>query len=175
MPGNFDNLRNFILAQSQLDRGSGFREGEVYNTPTQQMSPSYGSNRRKMTPYEIESQKRDRRLFDNSPKATQQDLNEFGLDSQGRRTAPRSREQMFMDMEQYGAPPTNDLRQLTPRGIQELQKQQQMQELSRVLQQQQQQPRSYTRPFEAPTQNQLNNYKQNHPMNRMWDEMKNYR
>ena len=100
-------------------------------------------------------------------------LNEFGLDSQGRKTAPRSREQMFMDMEQYGAPPTNDLRQLTPNGIQELQKQQQMQELNRVLQQQQ--PRSYTRPFEAPTQNQLNNYKQNHPMNRIWDEMKNYR
>ena len=88
---------------------------------------------------------------------------------------PQSRKQLFMDMEQYGAPPRGNLRQLTPEGIQQLQKQQQIQELGKILQQQQSQPRNYTRPFEEPTQNQLNDYKQNHPMNRMWDALKNYR
>lgn len=110
---------------------------------------------------------------------------------------PQSKKQLFMDMEQYGAPPRGNLRQLTPEGIQQLQKQQQLQELGKILQQQQQsQPRNYTRPFEEPTQNQLNDYKQNHPinrmfeeptqnqlndykqnhpMNRMWDALKNYR
>ena len=172
MPGDFNNLRNFILAQ-QLDRGPDFTQehqrGKVYDTPTEQMSPSYGSNRRKMTPYEIESQKRDRWLYENSPNATPEDLREFGLGPDGKRmdgksfTAPFSQGDMWKELEQ-----------LTPSAIRQLQKYQQLQELGRVLQQQQQ-PRSYTRPFEAPTQNQLNNYRQNHPMNRMWNELKNYR
>ena len=56
MPGNFNNLGNYILAQAQLNRGPDFTQahqrGKVYNTPTQQMSPSYGVSARPTNPYE---------------------------------------------------------------------------------------------------------------------------
>jgi hypothetical protein len=190
MPGNLNNLRNFILAQ-QLDRGPDFTQehqrGKVYNTPglddrrMRRMQDSFRAQSGQNSVGEIGNRKRDKWLYENSPNATPEDLKEFGLNPQGQRldgksfTAPFSQGDMWKDLEQYGLSPSNAPQQLSPHQIQGLHQLIQEQDLNKVRQQQQQQQRSYTRPFEAPTQNQLNNYKQNHPMNRMWDELKNYR
>ncbi len=182
---NYNNLRNFInyrLAQAvtpeeaeqagQMYRGDMPREnygpslrggeGKVYNTPIEQMSPSY----RPMSPRELHNRQRDRWLYENSPNATPEDLREFGLDSQGRRIRPPSQGDMWKDLDRLVPTP------LTRNQIDELHRSMQRQDLDRV-------PKQRTSPFAPPTEQELQNYKQNHPLNRardsIWSEMKNWR
>ena len=77
---NYGALRNMMLAQNTAPN--------PYRSPAwmEQIARQKALENSSLSEREIADRERDRFLMENSPNATAQDLQEFGLDSQGRMT-----------------------------------------------------------------------------------------
>jgi len=92
---------------------------------------------------EIANRERDRFLMENSPNATAQDLNEFGLDSQGRMTpstfGPKSAWEALENLQPSGSTAPNPSR--SPQWLEDIAKQKQLEEsMMDMMKQPQRQP-----------------------------------
>ena len=149
MPSHYSRLNNMQLAAPNTAPNPG-RSPEWMEQIARQKAMENSS----LSEREIANRERDRFLMENSPNATAQDLNEFGLDSQGRMTpntfGQRPSWQALENLQPYGGGAPNPGR--SPQWLEDTAKQkmiedQSMQQLEQSMMEMMKQQRRQTHPL----------------------------